>query len=123
MYDLYEFSFKGRFSLDLDYKLKFYGSCTVGERGQVVLPIEARKRFGIKPGDKLVVMSADSKDFAKIVLVKSESMAKVASLLGDFESLLDHKPDDVKKIYKEGIGKIKKAFDQGKPKASKSNKK
>lgn len=32
----------------------FYGSVTVGERGQVVIPAEARKQYGIKPGDKLL---------------------------------------------------------------------
>lgn len=34
----------------------FYGSVTVGERGQVVIPAEARNELGIKPGDKLLVM-------------------------------------------------------------------
>lgn len=34
----------------------FYGSVTVGERGQIVIPAEARAELGIKPGDKLVVM-------------------------------------------------------------------
>lgn len=34
----------------------FYGSVTVGERGQVVIPAEARTFLGIKPGDKLLVM-------------------------------------------------------------------
>lgn len=34
----------------------FYGSVTVGERGQVVVPAEARQEMGISPGDKLLVM-------------------------------------------------------------------
>ncbi|HEY3782020.1 MAG TPA: AbrB/MazE/SpoVT family DNA-binding domain-containing protein [Fimbriimonadaceae bacterium] len=34
----------------------FYGSVTVGERGQVVIPAEARTDMGIGPGDKLLVM-------------------------------------------------------------------
>ncbi len=34
---------------------KFYGSVTVSERGQIVVPAEARKDFSIKPGDKLLV--------------------------------------------------------------------
>lgn len=36
---------------------KFYGSVTVGERGQIVIPIEGRKDFNIKPGDKLLVFA------------------------------------------------------------------
>lgn len=35
----------------------FFGSVTIGERGQVVIPAEARKRFGFEPGDRLLVMA------------------------------------------------------------------
>ncbi len=34
---------------------KFYGSVTVSDRGQIVIPAEARKDFNIKTGDKLLV--------------------------------------------------------------------
>ena len=34
---------------------KFYGSITVSERGQMVIPAEARKDFNIKSGNKLLV--------------------------------------------------------------------
>jgi AbrB family looped-hinge helix DNA binding protein len=34
----------------------FYGSATVGERGQVVIPSEARQELGIEPGDKVLFM-------------------------------------------------------------------
>jgi len=34
----------------------FYGSVTVGERGQVVIPAEARNDLNIRPGDKLLIM-------------------------------------------------------------------
>ncbi len=34
----------------------FYGSVTVGERGQIVIPSEARAELGFVPGDKLLVM-------------------------------------------------------------------
>lgn len=33
----------------------FYGAATVGERGQIVIPAEARKEIGIQPGDKLLI--------------------------------------------------------------------
>ena len=35
---------------------KFFGSATIGERGQVVIPAEAREELGFGPGDKLLVM-------------------------------------------------------------------
>lgn len=34
---------------------KFYGSVTVSERGQIVIPVDARRDFNIKAGDKLLV--------------------------------------------------------------------
>lgn len=34
----------------------FYGSVTVGERGQIVIPAEARTQMGIQQGDKLLIM-------------------------------------------------------------------
>jgi len=34
---------------------RFYGSITVSERGQIVIPAEARRDFGIEVGDKLLV--------------------------------------------------------------------
>lgn len=35
---------------------RFYGSVTVGERGQIVVPAQARRDHGIKAGDKLIVL-------------------------------------------------------------------
>jgi AbrB family looped-hinge helix DNA binding protein len=37
-------------------KKRFYGSITVSDRGQVVIPAEARRDFGIEVGDKLLVL-------------------------------------------------------------------
>ncbi len=34
----------------------FYGTSTVGERGQIVIPAEARAEIGFNPGDKVMIM-------------------------------------------------------------------
>lgn len=34
----------------------FYGTATVGERGQIVIPADARNELGFTAGDKLLVM-------------------------------------------------------------------
>lgn len=34
----------------------FYGAVTVSERGQIVIPAQARRDHGIEPGDKLLVL-------------------------------------------------------------------
>lgn len=41
---------------DFSLEHNFFGSATVGERGQVVIPAEARKKFNINPGDKILVL-------------------------------------------------------------------
>ena len=35
---------------------RFYGTVTVSERGQIVIPASARRDFGINTGDKLLVV-------------------------------------------------------------------
>ena len=35
---------------------KFYGSATVGTKGQIVIPQEAREDFDIKEGEKMIVI-------------------------------------------------------------------
>jgi len=55
---------------------KFYGSVTVSERGQIVIPAAARRDFGIEAGDKLLVLGDLNKGIA---LVKG---SLVTDLLG-----------------------------------------
>ena len=52
-----------------------YGIVTVGERGQIVIPKEARDQFDIKPGDKLVVVGDIRKGIA---IVKADVMKELA---------------------------------------------
>ena len=53
---------------------KFYGSVTVSERGQIVIPAEARKDFDIKTGDKLLVLADLEKG---IVFTKANFMLQM----------------------------------------------
>ena len=43
---------------------KYAWSVRVGEKGQIVIPKEARDLFGIKPGDKLVVLGDEGQGLA-----------------------------------------------------------
>lgn len=38
--------------------MKFFGSVTIGERGQIVIPADARGELKMKPGDKLLVFKS-----------------------------------------------------------------
>lgn len=53
----------------------FYGSVVLGERGQVVIPKEARDAFDLKPGDKLIVMGAPGRG---IIFFKGSIMREFA---------------------------------------------
>lgn len=46
-----------------------FGICKVGEKGQIVIPKEARNVFNINPGDSLVMLGDEKKGIA---LCKSE---------------------------------------------------
>ena len=50
-------------------KNKFVGIAKVGEKGQIVIPKEARDMFDIKPGDSLVILCDKEKGMA---ILKSE---------------------------------------------------
>ena len=50
-------------------KEKFAGIAKVGEKGQIVIPKEARDMFGIRPGDTVIVLCDKKKGMA---ILKSE---------------------------------------------------
>lgn len=58
------------------YKGKFYSSVVVGERGQIVIPKDARDDFSIKPGDRLMVVGKPS---GTLVVMKVEAMRDLAN--------------------------------------------
>jgi len=41
-----------------------FGVVTVGDKGQIVIPVRARRIFGIKPGDQLMVLGEEGKGLA-----------------------------------------------------------
>ena len=50
-------------------KDKYVGVAKVGEKGQIVIPKEARDMFDIKPGDSVVILCDKNKGMA---ILKSE---------------------------------------------------
>lgn len=69
----------------------FYGTSTVGERGQAVIPAEARESMNIEKGEKLLVFGMGSDMITFVKLSKAEKyMARLSSHL-----------DDIRKITKE----------------------
>lgn len=69
---------------------KFYGATTVGERGQVVIPAEARRDFEITPATKLLVFG--SRGHGGLMLTKAETFSEfittATGMLTRFEEML-----------------------------------
>ena len=56
-----------------------FGVVKVGERGQIVIPKEAREVYGIKPGDSLLVLG----DSTGMAMLKTEIFQdKIDEMLG-----------------------------------------
>lgn len=68
---------------------KSYGLVTVGERGQIVIPQEARNEFDIKPKDKLVIMGVGQK---ALILLKEDVLERFLTrhleLLGSLREMV-----------------------------------
>ncbi len=79
---------------------KFFGIVTVGERGQIVIPKEARKTLNIKKGDKLIILSPRIHR-RKLTLIPADDFAKfISEFERDISSIKE-------KIGKEKAGKKK----------------
>ena len=55
---------------------KFYGTTTVGEKGQLVVPTEARAAMGLNRGDKLLVFGVGDD---MLMLAKLSNLERFAS--------------------------------------------
>lgn len=63
-----------------------FGTVRVGERGQIVLPKQARNVFNIKTGDLLVVLGDESLEHPGLALMKEDFFLGIAQL---FKTALD----------------------------------
>ena len=83
---------------DLSDKMPtFYGAVTVGERGQIAVPAEARRALEITPGTKLVVLGGP--DNRILMMLKAEAVTEIlthtTALLSQFEQVLKTDSTDV----------------------------
>ena len=68
---------------------KILGTATLNEKGQLVVPAEARATLGLKAGSKLVIMK--SPDKPALVLIKAEEVEAMIKNLS--EALIEEKDD------------------------------
>ena len=62
-----------------------FGTVTLGDRGQIVLPKKARDTFALQPGETLVVLGDTNPTTAGIALISSETFLRMTGqVIGDF---------------------------------------
>ena len=60
-----------------------YGMVRVGEKGQIVIPAAARKTFGIKPGDSLLMLGDEEQGLA--LLTEEKTLAVLHAIHAEQE--------------------------------------
>jgi AbrB family looped-hinge helix DNA binding protein len=70
---------------------KLFGTATVGSKGQVVIPVEAREKLNINVGDKLYVLGSEKGGWAGFI--KEDKLAEIVG----------HLVDNIE-MYKEALG-------------------
>ena len=64
-----------------------YGVVTVSEKGQIAIPVDARRDLNIKAGDKLIVLKR--KDEAGLTLIKLDKMDELMFLIQEDEEFFN----------------------------------
>ena len=59
---------------------RVFGTAKVGDRGQIVIPKEARELFGIQPGDTLLILGDED---TGLIVSRPEVLSDLASQIFD----------------------------------------
>ena len=65
----------GKHLLGMPHGKHIFGTVKVGERGQIVIPKDAREMFHIQPGDTLLVLGDEKNG---IVVTRPELLSEIA---------------------------------------------
>ena len=66
----------GKHILGRQNSQRVFGTAKVGDRGQIVIPQEARELFGIKPGDTLLILGEAE---TGLIVSRPEVLNKIAN--------------------------------------------
>lgn len=66
----------GKHILGKQRSQRVFGTAKVGDRGQIVIPKEAREFFGIEPGDTLLILG---KSETGLIVSKPETLSNLAN--------------------------------------------
>ena len=72
----------GKHILGKQSSQRVFGTAKVGDRGQIVIPKEARELFNIRPGDTLLIMGEENKG---LIISRPELLRDLADQIFDSE--------------------------------------
>lgn len=72
----------GKHILGIGNARRVFGTAKVGDRGQIVIPKEARELFNIKPGDTLLILGEEN---TGLIVSKPEVLRDIANQI--FETI------------------------------------
>ncbi len=69
---------------------KFYGAVIVGERGQIVIPVKARRDMQITPGERLIILGSPQENGLMITKVGPilQLMSRIRERVSQLESVI-----------------------------------
>ena len=65
---------------------RVFGTAKVGDRGQIVIPKEARELFNIQPGDTLLILGEENKG---LIISRPELLRDLADQIFDTKEIED----------------------------------
>ena len=79
----------------------FYGAVTLGERGQIVIPAEAREAYGLQGGDKLLVFNHPHN--CGLIIARIEDVQRLIENVSEFVKTLSepsgHSPTQTPEVH------------------------
>lgn len=86
----------------MKHEIEFYGSVTLGDRGQIVIPAEAREEMGLYSGNKLLAFKAPH---GGLLIVKPDEFEKhVEKMSRHVAKLQDQLRHGTKDLDGDGFG-------------------
>lgn len=70
----------GKHILGKGHARRVFGTAKVGDRGQIVIPKEARELFNIQPGDTLLILGEENKG---LIISRPELLRDLADQIFD----------------------------------------
>lgn len=70
----------GKHVLGMNKTRHIFGTAKVGDRGQIVIPKDARELYGIRPGDTLLILGDDENG---MIVTKPEVLSNLAAKILD----------------------------------------